>query len=154
MFDAEIRLIAEYDARNRRIGYNVCGGGEGASHPTSADTKRTLSEAAKEAWASKSPEEMAEFKEKMRVVGADISDETRQLRSESAKKQHADPAMKATHKAAASKANQDPEKRKRIAEAAKARWADPEFRAKMKKVNNTSEAKAKKGLAASTRWAS
>ncbi len=69
---------------------------------------------------------MAAFTEKMRGVGADISDETRQKRSEAAKAQHADPTAIAIHKVATTKSNQDPEKRRLIAEKAKARWADQE----------------------------
>ena len=131
MFAEEIRLIAEYRSNTRDIGYNICAGGEGASHPTAETTKQTLSEIAKQTWASKSSEEMKAFKAKMKSVGADISEETRKLRSESAKAQHSDPEMTAKHQAAVSKANQDPEKRRKIAEAAKARWADPEFKARM-----------------------
>ena len=131
MFDAEIRLIKEHDSQHRVVGYNITSGGEGASHPTSETTKKTLSEIATATWASKSEEEMEAFRIKMQSVGADISEETRQKRSEAAKAQHNDSAKKAKHKAAASRANQDPEKRRRIAEAAKARWADPEFKARM-----------------------
>lgn len=131
MFEAEIQLIKEHDSQHRLVGYNVCAGGEGASHPTSDTTKRTLSEIATTTWASKSEEEMEAFRIKMQSVGADISEETRQKRSEAAKAQHNDSAKKAKHKSAASRANQDPEKRAKIAEAARLRWANPEFKARM-----------------------
>lgn len=153
MFDAEIRLIQEHRSNERGIGYNLSAGGEGKSMPQSEDTKKLLSEVVTKAWASKSSEEMDAFREKMRDVGADISAETRQKRSDAAKAQHSDTAKKSTHKAAASKANQDPEKRRLIAEKAKARWADPEFVAKMKAKNNTPEAIEKKRKAAAARYA-
>ena len=112
---------------SRKNGYNCTDGGEGIHGYD-------------EAWI-----------EKMRVVGASISKETRQLRSESAKAQHTDPVQKAAHKAAASKANQDPEKRQRIAEAARKRWADPVFIAKMQAKYATPEQREKKRKARAIR---
>ena len=93
-----------------------------------------------------------EVKEKMRLVGANISDETRHLRSEAAIRQHSDPILRESHVATTTKANQDPKKRKRIAEAARARWANPEFKAKMKTLYSTPEQKALKSKASKTRW--
>jgi len=68
-----------------------------------------------------------------------IVEETRSLRSTAAMRQHTDPILKATHIATTTKANQDPEKRKQIAEKAKARWADPTFQIKMRAKYQTQE---------------
>jgi group I intron endonuclease len=105
-------------------GYNLTVGGE-------TPKGNLLSEKMTQMWASKSPEEMAEFKKKMKTVGADISEETRQKRSAAAKAQHADPEKEAQMKATLIAASQDPERRKGNSERAKARWADPAFRTKM-----------------------
>jgi group I intron endonuclease len=137
MFGAEVRLIQEYNSRNRHVGYNICAGGEGASHQTSDETKKTLSELSKAIWAAKTQEEMAEFKEKMRKVGANISEATRQKRSAAAKAQHADPEKEAHMKAALFLAAQSIERRKGNSERAKARWADPVFRMKMQSKHDT-----------------
>src|ERR1035441_6988167 len=79
----------------------------------------------------------------------DLSTETRSLRSTAAKRQHTDPISKAAHVKATTKQNQNPEKRRRIAEAARTRWANPGFKQKMKdkfesdeykqKISNTSK---------------
>ena len=146
-------FIEQYDSTNHEKGYNISKGGEGASHPTSEETKQLLSEKATQVWASKSLEEMASFKEKMKAVGADISEETRQKRSAAAKAQHADPEKKAQMQAALIAAAQNPERRKGNSERAKARWADPDFRAKMQAKYNTPEQRDKKRNASRKRWA-
>jgi group I intron endonuclease len=143
IFELEKKLIVEHNTLVPS-GYNIMNGGQGGGGENHAENMRR-------AWASKSPEEIAEFKEKMKEVGKDISEETRQLRSVSAKTQHADPTQKATHKAAASKANQDPEKCQRIAEAARKRWSDPAFIAKMKAKYATPEQREKKRKARAIR---
>jgi group I intron endonuclease len=146
-------FIEQYNSTDHKNGYNMSKGGEGSSHPTSEKTKKTLSEISKAVWASKSPEEMTEFKEKMKAVGADISEETRQKRSAAAKIQHADTEKELQMKAALITAGQDPERRKAISERAKARWADTVFRTKMQAKYATPEQREKKRNASLTRWA-
>lgn len=139
----EEKLILEHNTV-APLGYNLTVGGE-------TPKGKLLSEKMKQMWASKSPEKMAEFTEKMKSVGADISEETRQKRSAAAKKRWADPEKESKMKTALKKAGQDPERRRAISEAAKKRWADPIFRAKMQAKYATPEQREKKRKAAAAR---
>ena len=149
-------FIREYNSIHPSFGYNLTTGGEGSPENRKVaqlrKEKLKISETRKRSWASKTPEEMEDFRTKMKGVGANISEDTRKKRSAAAKAQHSDLNKSRKHKQAAAKANQDPEKRRRIAEAAKARWADPEFRAKMSVKYSTQEKIEKKKKAALARW--
>ena len=146
IFEIEPYFIKEYKSLVP-YGFNICEGGE--SGPSGPEHCIRMTQV----WASKSPEEMSTFKEKMKTVGANISEETRQKRSAAAKAQHANPEKKAQMKVALITAGQDSERRKAISERAKARWSDPAFRAKMQAKYATPEQREKKRNASLARWA-
>lgn len=146
IFEIEPQFIREHNTLSPN-GYNISKGGDAG--PSGPEHSKNI----KNIWASKTPQEMVEFKEKMKIVGADISEETRKKRSDAAKAQHADPTKKAKYKAAIQVAAQDPERRKGNSERAKARWADPVFIAKMKAKYDTPEQREKKSKASKARWA-
>lgn len=126
IFELEKKFIIEHNTLAPN-GYNLSEGGPGS--PIGPEHAKNI----REIWAAKSPEQMDEFKEKMKLVGANISDETRKKRSEAAKAQFANPVMKSNQSLALAKAYEDPERRKAISIRNKAMWADPVFAAKMRK---------------------
>jgi group I intron endonuclease len=117
--EMEKYFVTLYDSKNN--GYNCTDGGEGI-------------QGYKPEWI-----------EKMRKVGANISEETRQKRSESAKSQWADHKKRAVTQQAITEAYADPNQRKRLSEAASKRWADPAFKAKVA-ASYTAEKRSKASL--------
>jgi group I intron endonuclease len=149
--EMEAHFIREYRSNERGFGYNMSEGGEGRSGPTTEATKKILQETSNAAWARMTEEEKQAHIEHLNRVRNTA--DSREKQSEAAKLQHADPIQKETHRKATATKNQDPEKRRLIAEKAKARWADPEFKAKMAAKYASAEQKELKSKAAKVRWA-
>lgn len=157
MYRKEVELISFYHSNDPEYGYNHSSGGEKSALGCirSEETKRRMSETAKERWsdpevrrkrteANKKSHSDPEFRRKISEARKGkprkpFSEEARKHMAEAAKKSLSDPEVRKKMSEIAKKSHADPEYRKKLSEAHKKKWLDPEFKERMSKVRSDPE---------------
>ena len=141
--ELEIKYIAEYNATNPEIGYNIDegGGGHVGYSKTTDEVKQKLRESHKEAWQN------PEFRDNLlKAAKSRMTPEVKQKISEASKQHWQDPEYRDKCRVVMT-----PEVKQKIGEASKRLWQDPEYRDKCRVVM-TPEVKQKIGEASKRLW--